>query len=173
MTARELAESRMFLQVADVELIQKAVGMLAAEEPWIADLGAGSGTTAAAVFEANRNAKIWTIDISTENLNWAEAIVLSMGMTDYWVALCMDSVQAAEFLSESAWDLVMIDTSHEYEHTKDELNAWIPRLNPGGYVWLHDYIGYDGVKKAVDEFVETRRVNIIEQSGLGILVKPL
>ena len=85
----------------------------------------------------------------------------------------MDSVQAAEFLSESAWDLVMIDTSHEYEHTKDELNAWIPRLNPGGYVWLHDYIGYDGVKKAVDEFVETRRVNIIEQSGLGILVKPL
>lgn len=172
MTARELAESRLFLQVEDVDLIQKAVGMLTAPEPWIADLGAGSGTTAAAVFEANPNAQIWTIDISQDNLHWAGAIVESMGKTDRWVALCMDSVAAAEFLGDAMWDLVLIDTSHEYEHTKAELAAWLPRLNPGGLVWLHDYIGYDGVKQACDEFAEIGKLAVLEQSGLGILVRP-
>ncbi|MFO7534533.1 MAG: class I SAM-dependent methyltransferase [Kiritimatiellia bacterium] len=35
-------------------------------------------------------------------------------------------------------DVLFIDTSHKYEHTKRELAAWMPRLSEGGLVMLHD-----------------------------------
>lgn len=172
MTARELAKSRNFLQVADVDLIQKGIGMI--EHPvMIADLGAGSGTTVAAAFESAPEAVIWTVDVDPANLDWAQAIVRSMGTHLRWNPLMMDSVAAAAEFDPNRWDFVMIDTSHEYEHTKAELAAWLPRLNPGGLIWLHDYIGYDGVKQAVDELLENGTLAQLDQSGLGILVRPL
>ncbi len=35
-------------------------------------------------------------------------------------------------------DVLFIDTSHEYAHTKRELEAWMPHLSAGGMVMLHD-----------------------------------
>lgn len=35
-------------------------------------------------------------------------------------------------------DVVFIDTSHAYDHTLDELAAYVPRVRPGGRVLLHD-----------------------------------
>jgi predicted O-methyltransferase YrrM len=35
-------------------------------------------------------------------------------------------------------DVVFIDTSHTYAHTRDELAAWLPRLAAGGVLMLHD-----------------------------------
>lgn len=39
---------------------------------------------------------------------------------------------------EPAADVIFLDTSHEYEHTKQELAAWMPHLRPGGVMLLHD-----------------------------------
>ena len=35
-------------------------------------------------------------------------------------------------------DAILIDTSHRYEHTCRELDAWLPRLAPRGVVMFHD-----------------------------------
>ncbi len=35
-------------------------------------------------------------------------------------------------------DIVFIDTSHFYEHTRDELSAYLPKVRPGGRIVLHD-----------------------------------
>ncbi len=35
-------------------------------------------------------------------------------------------------------ELIFIDSSHEYENTLAELEAWYPHLAPGGFVVLHD-----------------------------------
>ena len=35
-------------------------------------------------------------------------------------------------------DVLFIDTSHEYQHTLDELDAYVPRVVKGGVVLLHD-----------------------------------
>jgi hypothetical protein len=35
-------------------------------------------------------------------------------------------------------DLLFIDTSHEYAHTKEELRVWMPKLASRGVVALHD-----------------------------------
>jgi len=34
--------------------------------------------------------------------------------------------------------LIFIDTSHEYEHTKQEIAAWVPHLNERGILLFHD-----------------------------------
>jgi hypothetical protein len=35
-------------------------------------------------------------------------------------------------------DVIFLDTSHEYEHTKQELEVWMPHLRRGGVMLLHD-----------------------------------
>jgi len=35
-------------------------------------------------------------------------------------------------------DLIFLDTSHEYEHTMQELELFFPHLNRGGFLVLHD-----------------------------------
>ena len=35
-------------------------------------------------------------------------------------------------------DVLFIDTSHDYDHTLDELALYVPRLRPGGVACLHD-----------------------------------
>jgi predicted O-methyltransferase YrrM len=67
-------------------------------------------------------------------------------------------------------EVIFIDTSHEFEHTRAELQAWIPRLAPSGLMMFHDtnmqtwfrslngkvYRGWDnrrGVIRAIEEVV--------------------
>lgn len=67
--------------------------------------------------------------------------------------LRMDSVCAASMFPDNYFDMVYIDTSHFYEPTKSELEAWEPKVSK--YMSGHDYITprkeHQGVKKAVDE----------------------
>lgn len=46
-------------------------------------------------------------------------------------------------------DILFIDTSHEYQHTLDELYAYMPRVAPGGIALFHDvnlYMNKDGTE---------------------------
>ena len=49
-----------------------------------------------------------------------------------------------------------------YEGTRDCLEFFYPRMVPGGIMLTHDYSIFDGVKKAFDEFFDTRPEGIIE-----------
>lgn len=70
-------------------------------------------------------------------------------------------------------DVLFIDTSHLYEHTKDELAVWLPHVAPQGVVLFHDtamsaaYLRNDGsigfgwenergVIRAIEEYVGRR-----------------
>jgi predicted O-methyltransferase YrrM len=35
-------------------------------------------------------------------------------------------------------DVIFVDTSHVYEHTRDEIDRWLPRLAPRGAMIFHD-----------------------------------
>jgi predicted O-methyltransferase YrrM len=67
---------------------------------------------------------------------------------------------AIEFLG-GAPELVIIDSSHEYAATLDEMNLWYPVLVAGGLIILHDVsrfaVGFDvtgegGIRRAFDEW---------------------
>ena len=69
--------------------------------------------------------------------------------------------------------VLFIDTSHEYEHTKAELQTWLPKVPPGGVAMFHDtcmdhavfrndgsiVFGWDnhrGVIRAIEEALDHR-----------------
>lgn len=164
--AHGLAEGRKLLLPEDVDLIQELIENLShLQELVVVDLGAGSGTTALSVFCAReKNVHVHTIDHDNNNLYWAGLAITNIGRFMDWTAHLYDSCEAPKIIH----DLLLIDTSHEYEDTKRELEYWIPALMPGGYIWLHDYTDqYPGVIKAVDELHEQLGIEFYKKQGLG------
>ena len=64
------------------------------------------------------------------------------------------SLQAVEYIEDNSLDFVFIDADHSYEGCKADIQAWLPKLKPGGLLSGHDYDHPElpGVKQAVDEF---------------------
>jgi predicted O-methyltransferase YrrM len=66
----------------------------------------------------------------------------------YWKHFVGDDVAIGQLAkSESRWpngddfngiDFLFLDTSHEYDHTVEEIAAWWPLLNPKGLLIFHD-----------------------------------
>jgi len=74
--------------------------------------------------------------------------------------------EAVVDFEDDSLDFVFIDANHFYEHIKQDLNDWWPKVKPGGIFSGHDYnaksekIGIWGVKKAVDEFAEFHKLDV-------------
>lgn len=170
--AHELARNRGFLLWEDVDLIGELVEALA-ERPIlrVVDLGAGSGTTAGAVFAARPEAacECYTYDISPEAVEWARLFVENIGYSHRWSGVVRDSVEAAGMWADGSVDLLMLDTSHQYEPTVRELEVWRPKISAGGWLWCHDYTGPDfaGVSQAIDEAVARGELVLYKTLGYG------
>lgn len=69
------------------------------------------------------------------------------------------SVQAAPRFKKNSLDFVYIDGNHCYEAVKEDLEAWHPKVKPGGLFAGHDFYDvttsghYCEVKKAVAEWM--------------------
>lgn len=64
----------------------------------------------------------------------------------------MDSLAAADTLEDQTFDLVYLDSRHDYEWVRDEIRAWLPKVKKGGAISGHDYSPeFPGVQKAVAE----------------------
>jgi len=50
--------------------------------------------------------------------------------------------------------VILIDTSHTYEHTRDEIAAWMPRLSDPGVMLFHDTNARGGWYRRLDGRVE-------------------
>lgn len=74
------------------------------------------------------------------------------------------SVQAAQSVEDGSLDFVFIDAEHSYEGCLADINAWVPKLKPGGLLSGHDYSNADfpcfGVNRAVDEFAWLANLSI-------------
>jgi uncharacterized Rossmann fold enzyme len=66
-----------------------------------------------------------------------------------------ESVKAASEFEDESVDFVFIDANHLYEAVKEDIEAWWPKVRPGGFLSGHDYENPEyplwGVKRAVDE----------------------
>ena len=67
------------------------------------------------------------------------------------------SVQSAQIFNDGYFDLIFIDADHRYEHVKQDIESWLPKIRKGGILAGHDYLhpkegtSSCGVKQAVDE----------------------
>lgn len=67
-----------------------------------------------------------------------------------------DSVEMSAHVPDASLGLVYLDACHEYGWVCRDIVAWLPKLVSGGILAGHDYFGYPGVKRAVDEFAERK-----------------
>lgn len=65
------------------------------------------------------------------------------------------STEAASQIEDLSLDIVFIDDDHSYEGCRASIEAWAPKIRPGGWLTGHDYChAYPGVIRAVDEIVK-------------------
>jgi len=68
------------------------------------------------------------------------------------------SDEAATKVPDGSLDFVYVDARHDFDAVLEDLEAWVPKVRPGGIVAGHDYLDGDlpegrfGVKSAVDRF---------------------
>lgn len=62
----------------------------------------------------------------------------------------MISVEASRLFHDTSVDFIMIDGDHSYEAVRDDLAAWMPKMNVSGLVSGDDYL-WPGVKRALEE----------------------
>lgn len=74
------------------------------------------------------------------------------------------SVDAAKSIPDGILDFVFIDGDHSYEGCRLDIEAWLPKLKPGGLLSGHDYDNHDfpkfGVTRAVNEFIKHRALTL-------------
>jgi predicted O-methyltransferase YrrM len=79
---------------------------------------------------------------------------------------------ALDFESDKKFDFIFLDDEHSYEHLLKELHKYWEMLSDGGYIGSHDYLnpGYPGVKEAVHEFADEKKISI-EIIGISVIMK--
>lgn len=126
----------------------------------VVELGTRSGESTGAIGKAvaegndvlNRNIRLYSIDIDPVHDRALELINKS-GCKKYWEYIQGDDMEVVK-----NWDkpinFLFIDTSHEYEHTKNELKYWVTKVVSGGSILFHDTRSrYKGVSVPIQEFM--------------------
>ena len=69
------------------------------------------------------------------------------------------TTEAARHVADGSLDFVFVEATHTYAALASDLDAWLPKLRPGGLVSGHDYHPHwddGGVMRCVDERLPTR-----------------
>lgn len=145
---------------------------------------------------------LFTVDINARMSEFTRSWVERAGLGEVVRVHVGDSADpataraAAQYL-RGAPQALLIDSSHQYEHTLRELDLWFEAMTPGGLIFLHDVsdlaMQWDsthrgGVRRALGEWLERNKVECIrindiahmdpkaacyaDGCGLGIIQKP-
>jgi hypothetical protein len=75
-----------------------------------------------------------------------------------------NSIEASKTVSDSSLDLVFIDAEHSYEGCLEDIQAWFPKIKPGGWIGGHDYnikrFSKWGVAKAVNHYFSMKSLDV-------------
>ena len=146
----------------------------------VVELGTRTGESTislySAVLESNlqlkQNCIMTSIDIDSRCHNVIDRLKL-IGSTDFWKFICGNSINIPW---NEPIDYLLIDTSHTYDQTLQELIYWSPYIKSGGTIWLHDIMSTIEVPKAIETWRSNNPqwvyYNIPTYAGLGWLKKP-
>lgn len=75
--------------------------------------------------------------------------------------LRMTSIQASEYFEDESLDFVYIDAIHDYEHVKEDIKVWLPKVKKGGVLCGDDYKPkrFPGLCEGVREMLPNCSVN--------------
>ena len=142
-------------------------------KPVVIELGVRTGNSTAAFLKAvsENGGHLWSADVDEARVPaaWRDL--------DCWTFLRGDDLSPAILAAlPPEADVVFIDTSHESGPTMAELEAYVPRVRPGGVVLMHDteHVAHE-VGAVAEEFC-ARHGLVMERvhgsGGLGIIRIP-
>jgi hypothetical protein len=81
--------------------------------------------------------------------------VLDCGYGDIITLIISDSVTASRLLGDATLDWVHLDARHDYASLKTDIQAWLPKVKPGGWLSGDDYdqVKWPEVVQAVGELL--------------------
>jgi predicted O-methyltransferase YrrM len=85
--------------------------------------------------------------------------VREAGVAGFIHPLRMPSVEAARKFRDGSLDLLFIDADHSEAACLADLEAWYPKVRPGGVILGHDCYEDNGVRRAVNAFTATRQLS--------------
>ena len=130
------------------------------------DAGQSSCIMGYALEDYNLDACVTTVDIAggNERAAMARQAYRNTNLANRYVCpVNFEDILFFKMICRSLYRMIFIDTSHEEEHTRDEIKHALPHLEPGGWLVFHDYRRGDiepgfegalGVELAVDEFLD-------------------
>jgi len=146
----------------------------------VVELGCYVGWTSAhlalGLRAARSSGKLWSLDSNERYLETARENLVRLGLADrveFVAGLSLDANVLNRLPREI--DLLFLDTSHDYEATRQEIAAYASRLTPGGMLVLHDSISLPGVRRAVLEVWEKFETTTFATefgNGITILRRP-
>ena len=105
------------------------------------------------------------IEQSDQDKNYDIVVKNSKPYGDRVVIIRKRSDEAINDFEDGFFDFIYIDANHDYEHVKQDLSLWYPKVKNCGIFAGHDYVNVKtssaifGVKQAVDEFCVENRIN--------------
>lgn len=141
----------------------------------VAMIGAGPCVMALAILEGRPDAHLYILDPA--EMNYCKAHIRAEFPNAY-----INYLQAhSREVTLKNIDFLVIDGSHEYAEVLEDARAWLPRLAPGASAFFHDYDAtgtdfgrreqYPGVKRALDECLESRRFSLVGVVGTAAIVR--
>lgn len=150
------------------ELIASLIKIHSAKN--VLEIGVFEGKTG--VYMMKNNTKYTGIDITDEY--FSDAFLLKKPKT-----IIGNSLDVLPTLEENSFDLIFIDSLHEYDHLKKEFKLCEKLIRTNGLIVLHDSLSHIGVTKWVNEIKKYNWFEIItlntpkyegkEVSGLTII----
>ena len=105
----------------------------------------------------NKTFKLYMIDNMDygkyEQMKTIYTNIIKSGLGEYIEVIPKDSVTASKDFNDGYIDFLFLDSSHEYQETKDSIHAWFPKIKDGCILSGHDFIGHPEVYKAVTETI--------------------
>lgn len=71
-----------------------------------------------------------------------------------------DSVRMAANFAAGSVDSIFVDGDHSYDGCRRDLEAWLPKLKPGGRIAGHDAVPGEGVQQAVQEVARAHGLRV-------------
>lgn len=115
----------------------------------------------------NNGARLASIDLDPDASAFVQRWITRAGLTDQVTVINGDSsdpavMQRALAAIGGSPEFVLLDSSHQYALTLTELDLWVPQMQPGSIMFLHDTSAYagtfdpsgdGGVLRAIEEWV--------------------
>ena len=114
---------------------------------------------AQAIRDSNNLKPLITVDVCnypTGLFDTAAAmeIIQRAELSEYICSVRFDDLGFFQLVESFPVRMVFIDSTHHYEHVKRTLELCAPRLQPTGWLVLHDYKEGEGVVPALNKFLD-------------------